>query len=259
MFDFVYDYPTWLMMLVFGVVSVVVTVGLLFIARPTVHKWNTDEPRTNEMIGFFMSAFSMIYGLLLGLLAVAAYTNFSVVSEVTTKESARIAALYRDVSQLPEPVRTELQDYLRVYTKQIITIDWPAQQQGEAPNLYSLQLDNMFATIAQFEPATASQEIIMAEAFAQLNAVAEHRRERIAASGTAIPNLLWIVVLLGATVNILLLVLLEMKLWVHVVLAALVASYFGIVIFFVAAMDKPFQGEVSIDSLAYQTLIDTSM
>ncbi len=259
MFDFVYDYPTWPMMLVFGTISVAVTVALLFIARPTVHQWNTDEPRTNEMIGFFMSAFSMIYGLLLGLLAVAAYTNFSVVSDLTTEESAALAGLYRDISQFPEPIRTELQDFLRSYTKNIIAVDWPAQQKGETPNLYSLQLDNMFATIAQFQPTTIGQEVVMSETFSQLNVVAEHRRKRLAAAGTAIPNLLWVVVLLGATINVLLLVLLEMKFWVHVVLASLVAGYFGIVIFFVAAMDKPFQGEVSIDSQIYQTLIDTQM
>ena len=68
----------------------------LLVFRPIVRSWIDKERRANDMVGFALSSFSVFYGLLLGLLAVAAYQNFSTVSDTVDKEASSLAALYRD-------------------------------------------------------------------------------------------------------------------------------------------------------------------
>ena len=43
--------------------------------RPFVRSWLKEEPRLNDMLAAFLQYFGVIYGLLLGLLAVATYQN----------------------------------------------------------------------------------------------------------------------------------------------------------------------------------------
>ena len=59
------------------------------------------------MVGDFLQYFGVIYGLLLGLLAVATYQNLSDVEKTVGNEASSLAALYRDVSAYPEPARSD--------------------------------------------------------------------------------------------------------------------------------------------------------
>jgi hypothetical protein len=85
------------------------------------------------MVGFALSSFSVLYGLLVGLLAVAAYQNFSSVADIVDKEASSLGALYRDLEGYPEPTKGRLQDELRDYTRNVIDKSWPLQRLGIVP------------------------------------------------------------------------------------------------------------------------------
>ena len=107
MFYWIYDYPTSLIGALFAAVSVGVAWAGVFAFRPFVRSWFHGQRNANDMVGFAFSSFSVLYGLLLGLLAVAAYQNYSSVSDVVT-ENLSLASLYRDLQGYPEPLRTNL-------------------------------------------------------------------------------------------------------------------------------------------------------
>ena len=76
MLYWIYDYPSLNIGALFGVLFVTATwLSILFI-RLSFHSWIHGEKRANDMVGFALSSFSVLYGLLVGLLAVAAYQNF---------------------------------------------------------------------------------------------------------------------------------------------------------------------------------------
>jgi len=47
----------------------------------------------------------VFYGLLAGLVAVATYQNYSDVERTVSREGASLAAMYRDISSYPQPIR----------------------------------------------------------------------------------------------------------------------------------------------------------
>lgn len=211
------------------------------------------------MVGFAFSSFSVLYGLLLGLLAVAAYQNFSSVSDVVTKEASSLASLYRDLQGYPEPVRSDLRAKLAEYTRYVIEESWPQQRKGIIPSGGTERVSAFFDDFIAFKPQDNREMIIHAEAFRQFNNFIEVRRERLANVTTGIPSVLWWVVAIGALLTIALVWLLDMDIHVHLILGGVLALFLGIVIFLIAAMDNPFRGEVSVGPDAFQLVYDSLM
>ena len=133
MFYWIYDIPAFWVIVLFEVVFVVVCwLGTLML-RPSARSWLREEPRLNDMLAAFLQYFGIIYGLLLGLLAVATYQNRLDVEKSNANEASSLSALYRNVTAYPEPSRTELQNLLKEHTRYLIEDAWPQQRKGIVP------------------------------------------------------------------------------------------------------------------------------
>ena len=133
MFFWIYDLPAlWVIVLFEAVFVGVFWLGTLFL-RLFVRSWLKEEPRLNDMLAAFLQYFGVIYGLLLGLLAVATYQNRLDVEKSNANEASSLSALYRNITAYPEPSRTELQNLLRAHTRYLIEDAWPQQRKGIVP------------------------------------------------------------------------------------------------------------------------------
>jgi hypothetical protein len=141
MMYWIYDYPSLAIAVAFCTVFVVLTWGGIFLTRATIHSWIHREARANEMIGFALSSFFVLFGLLLGLLAVATYQNYANVGDIVDKEASSIGALYRDFTGYPQPIRGQLQVRLREYARYTIEDGWPRQRLGIVPAGGSARID----------------------------------------------------------------------------------------------------------------------
>jgi hypothetical protein len=258
-FYWIYDHPTAQIGALFGSTFVVATWLLTLLLRRYIHRWFHTERRANDMVGFVLSSYSVFYGILVGLIAVAAYQNFGSVSDIVTKEASSLAALYRDLGGYPQPARTRLQEGLRVYTRNDIERGWPELQRGIAPTEGTALLQEFIFDILNFAPADAREGILHAEALRQLNDFMNMRRSRLNSASVAIPAVLWWVVGIGGLICVLLIAMLDMEIHVHLILGGSLALFLGLVIFLIAAMDNPFRGAVSVapDALrqVYMTLM----
>jgi hypothetical protein len=258
-FYWIYDYPSEYIGALFAFIFVGATWLGILIFRPIVRSWIHTEHRANDMVGFTLSSFSVLYGLLVGLLAVASYQNFSSVNDIVTKEASSVAALYRDLSGYPQPIRGSLQDKLREYTRYVIEDAWPQQRRGIVPAGGTERVTAFFDELLTFKPTEKSEEIIHAETLRQFNSFVEVRRARLANVTTGIPAVLWWVVAIGAFLNIVLIWMLDMEVHVHLLLGGALSLFLGIVIFLIAAMDNPFRGEVSVGPDAFQLVYESLM
>jgi hypothetical protein len=243
-FYWIYDHPTSRIGALFGIVFVVATWLATGLFRRYFHRWFHTERRANDMVGFVLSSFSVFYGILVGLIAVAAYQNFGNVGDVVTKEASSLGALYRDLGGYPQPMRTRLLDGLRDYTRCEIERDWP-----------QLFIDDLLT----FKPADRSEEIVHAETLHQLNELLNLRRARLDSATVGIPAVLWWVVGIGALICVLLIAMLDMEVHVHLILGGALSLFLGLVIFLIAAMDNPLRGEVSVKPEALASVYTTLM
>jgi hypothetical protein len=97
-----YDIPTWALFLtVVGTLCAIAVSGCLFL-RDRFDRWLGLDDDSNDIVGHFLSFTGVFYGLVLGLVAVGTWDTYNAASTNVENESTRLAALYRDVSQLPD-------------------------------------------------------------------------------------------------------------------------------------------------------------
>jgi len=260
MFYWIYDIPNSCLAVLMCFVCVSYSWLGLWLFRPWIRKWLGPEPGENEFISYFLSAYGVFYGLMLGLIAVATYQNYSDVDSKVAKEVASIAALYRDVSSYPEPERSNYQNHIREYVRYVIEEAWPDQQQGIIPAGGMTRVTDFQQDLFTFQPKTKADEIVHAEAIRQFNVFSEARTEGLQSVSTSLPEELWYVVVIGAALNLALIWMFSIdRLSVHLVLSGLLALFVGLMLFFIAAMDNPFRGKLSITPEAYRMILKNMM
>jgi hypothetical protein len=259
LFYWIYNYPPALTGALFSLIFVVITWTATFMLRRYVHRWFHTERRANDMVGVMLSSFSVLYGILVALIAVAAYQNYGNVSDVVTKESSSLGALYQDLRGYPQPNRGRLQGALRDYTRYEIERDWPQQQRGLVPTEGTHRIAQFMDELLSFQPTQKSEEIIHAEALRQLNTYMSLRQDRLASIEEGIPTVLWWVMCIGAILTLLLVAMLDMEIHVHLILGAALSLFLGLIIYLIAAMDQPFRGHVSVTPEPFESVLRTLM
>src|SRR6516225_5018888 len=255
----IYDYPSWIIGPLFVAVFIAVSWIGIFLTRRTVHSWLHRDKRAIHMVGDALTNFFILFGILLGLLAVATYQNYATVGDIVDKEASSLSALYRDVSAYPQPIRSQLQDGLREYTRYTIEEGWDEQRHGIVPRGGSKLITSVLRLLLTFKPSTEREKIIHAETLRQYNTKVEFGRARLSNVSTGLPAVLWWVVAFGALMNIVLIWMQDMEIHVHLILGAVLASILGAVIFLIAELDNPFRGEVSIGPESITHVYETVM
>jgi len=260
MFYWIYDIPNWSLALGICAVTAGFACASVLIARPFVRKWLGPEPGANELVSYFVSAFGVFYGLMLGLIAVGTYETFSQIEERVASEAAVVASIYSDVSMFPEPVRSKLQADVRDYVATMLTKVWPDQTRGLINESAGPILHRFFEDLLMTEPNTKAMDNLHADCLRQINKLLELRRQRLNSVTNGLPATLYYVIVLGAILNLWLCALFSVdRLSLHLALVAMLAAFIGLVMFLIAAMDNPFRGEFCVSPEPFQNLLDQMM
>ena len=233
--------------------------GLLFVRRQILPRWRVHT-HDSDFTGAMVQSVMVFYGLALALIAVNVWQTYSDVSKIVSQEATALAALYRDVSGYPEPIRAKLQQELRGYVSYVIQQAWPMQRQGRVP-AGGVELMHRFqATLIACEPATEGQKLLHAETLRAYNHMMLSRRMRLDAVNTGLPIVLWVVVAAGAIISLSASFFFKVEdVRLHAALVILLATFIGLVIFMTLALDRPFRGDLGIRPDPYQLIYDQLM
>ena len=252
MLNWMYDVPSFLVVGLFVAVFVGVCWLGTIILRPFIARWLHQDGGLNEILGDFLQYFGVIYGLLLGLLAVSTYQNHADAEKAVSNEASALAALYRDVTAYPEPYRAELESLLQEYTRYTIEEAWPLQRVGVVPEGGVQRAAEFHARLVSFEPQTKGQEAIHDAALRQFNTFFEYRRTRLYSVTASIPSVMWLTVAVGAAINIILIWLFTLRLSVHLLLGGLISFFTATMICLIVLLDHPYRGEMGVSPEAFQ-------
>ena len=251
-----YDLPTWLMgVLIVGAFTALAVVGL-YATRGFVRAITGPRPGHNEGVEAYIGASAVFYGIVAGLIAVAAWEQFANYDDKVTEEAGAVAALYRDVATYPEPYGSKLKEELRAYTRAVID-GWPLLQHGVVPPKPALLLNAFQATFYSFNPKTERDRIIHTSAISEFERMIELRRLRLHDKDVGLPAPLWAVVILGGILTVFLTYFLALERFkVHLTMTIVSGLLVSLLIFMIAAVDHPFRGEVSIGPDSFQLVYD---
>jgi hypothetical protein len=260
MFDFLLDLPLVIIgLVIIGLLCLFGVFGLRIVRRYVLPRLHI-ESEDGHFIATIVHSVMVFYGLALALILVNVSETYTDTQKIVSAEATAGAILYRDVSSYPEPIRTQMQNELRDYTHYIIYETWPLQHHGQVPNGGVDLLNSFQATLISFEPATEGQKILHEEALHAYNQSIQARRLRLDAVTTALPGVMWMVIILGAFISLTSTFFFKVNsARLHAILVVLLAIFVGLIIFMILALDYPFRGGLGIPADPYQLIYDQLM
>lgn len=244
-----YDLPDAITLPVFVLLFVAGSCGIVLLLRPFVRRHATEPVQWDRVLGYVVGTFGVFFGILLGLVAVSVYNDYTDTHSAALEETSRLSALYRSASGLPQPLGDELQQDLRSYVRTVIDEDWPQQERSELPVSSTPAVDRLERTIASLNPSDGREQAQLTQLLATFDEFVEARRARVDATTLQLPPLFWLVIWVGAVINALLIGCIDVKnVRLHLLMAGLLALFIGLVMFVTADMDHPYAGTISVDS-----------
>ena len=237
----------------FVLVSCLIVVGL----RPVVRRLVDDPEQWDRVLGHVIGTFGVFFGILLALVAVSVYENYSATRQAALHEAGQVTALYRGTTGLPEDVASPIQRTIDEYLVAVIEKDWPDQRRGSLPDASVKLVDKMERQIHEYKPQDLQQLAEFQQLLATFDGFVETRRERIDATTLELPGLFWLAIWVGATVNAVLIGLIIVKSRrLHLLMAGMLALFIGLVMFTTADMDRPYQGSISVGPAAFEHVMN---
>jgi hypothetical protein len=257
--EFIFDIPREALALYFGLGAALVVLLGLILVKPFLRLLIGGDPSTNETIALATGGFSLFYGLLLGLLTVAAYENRERTQSAILNESSAIGAIYATVGSYPEPFRSDLREMLRDYVQFTIHRDWPAHRKGDVTSGGINRMNAFGQWLARFEPQGTSQEVLHQAAVTSFETLKSARQMRLNGVSTRIPSVLWYAVMMGALVTVLQMLMIRARPVAHFVLGTISVFFLGVVIFVIIALDAPLYGPEGLPPEPYLELWSQQM
>jgi hypothetical protein len=246
--------PTWL----WGTVVVAVPALVACLGVLAVHRFVDVKVRKahNDTAAAFISIVGTAYAVLIAFLAVAAWQSFTNAQQATTEEANYIGNLYEDTAGLHNAQAQEIRNDIKLYLNQVIKEEWPIQQRGLVDRVGRPTLARIHQAIVEVNPANAGEAVVQAELLRTMNQLYNARRERQLAAQDALPAIVWWIIALGTAITVFYTYLFGVEnLRMHLVMTGILMVALMLVIVLILALDRPFRGELSVGTDAYDNML----
>jgi hypothetical protein len=209
-----------------------------------VFRLNPTEEETEIAINLMQVASAYI-GIMLAFAGVLVWQDYEDAEVAVHQEAAAASELYRDMT-IYGPETAEFRQDLRAYIGSIVHDEWPLLRTGQMSLGTEVSLEKLFEKFGQVHPADNRQSAIYEEAFSKLNELVGLRRDRITASQTDIPAVLWIVGIVGSVLTIAYASAFSNSRYTSLMISG-ISLTIGLLFLFLLSVDNPFKGHAALD------------
>lgn len=231
----------------------VAVVGLLLVQRLVPPDRREDQ---NDVAGFIFAVLGVAYAVLLAFVVIAVWQDYETAQTNVESEAHELAGVYFLASRLPEPDRTRIRDLIRTYVRVVVVEEWPMMERGQTSPRADSLIRQLTLKLLQFDPRTEGGQVLYERGLTQLHDATDARRSRLLEVREGIPDLLWVVLVLGGviTVSFTYLFGLQSNLAHALMVAALTLLICGI-LFTIGEFNNPFSGVVEIRPDAFKEML----
>lgn len=217
---------------------------------------NDQSESRNEVVGSFLNILAMVFGIMLGLVAVDVWQKYDESERLVNKEATKALVLFRFTTGLPDTIRPLIQNGIREYISAIIHSEWPEARSGKVPLGGLKSLNKLQADLLNFHPQTDHQAMIYQMCLKESAELFDARRERIYATVSGLTPIVWTVAFLGIICTITITWFFRTTMRIHLVMSFLISVVTASILFMIASLDWPFRGSLGIPTTSYELSLD---
>jgi hypothetical protein len=194
--------------------------------------------------------FTVLFGLILGLSIASVSTQLATARSTVSSEATTLAQMVRISRTLPPGDRAAINQAIDEYVHAVADDEWVTMQHGTGSSRAAATLDNLNQVYAQHPPTPGPlAEAYLSSSLSKLDQVTTARRARLqqAASGSSLPDLLRILLMIGVIVFIVV--------WypakvsdkrMQLVVVACIAAFISFAYLLTILLDFPFTGDLAV-------------
>src|SRR5579872_4471129 len=212
--------------------------------------------RDNTTISSISSLIGIIYGVLVGFIALYLIDNNDRASNAVLQEANAVANIYRDSQWLKVPTQKQIREQLGSYLNKVIHIEWPLMREGKEADLGGdFIIQNISNALKNYPTRKGMDTLIVQDLLTELKTLYNARHERISMSISQLSPELWVVILIGTVLIIGINYAFRVNFYLHLFATSAFAIMAASMLFLLVTLDRPFQGEFSIEPDAFQAVL----
>lgn len=242
-----------------GILFVILVIALSVLGMWAVRRWVPVARlrRHNDVAGFIYAVVGVVYGVPLAFVLVVAWQRFDESRATVAREANDLADLYRVVGVLEEPSRDEVRAHIRGYAIATIEHEWTTLGFGQSSEVAEAEFSGIWRALQEVEPVGIVQELWYAEALQRLDDLTDNRQLRLLDSRNRLPAAMWSMLIIGAVLTIGFSFLFGARdVQAQTVMVAVLSGLIAIVLYLIAALERPFTGVIQLESQAFEQLLE---
>ena len=252
--DMAYEYPIWWVGLAIAILGVLLAVLVELTTRAIVPV--EFRRRHNDVAAAMLSIIGVTYAVLLAFVAMLAWEGFNRAKAASYAEAGLVLDVADVASGFPEPDRSAMQGEIAGYARTVITVEWPAQAEGRRSDRAGTYLAALDQMANSFRPSGSAEDNFQAQLLQSLMRLQDARQERLLAAESAIPDIVWVVLLLGGGLTIAFASFLGVpSLGMHLAMSSALAVSGSLVLILIVALANPFRGDFRVSTAPYQRVL----
>lgn len=210
----------------------------------------------NAVIGTTASLISVIYGVLAGLSALYLINNNSYTADAVQREANAVADIYRDSQWLNGNLQKTIQEDIKNYLNHVITIEWPLMKKGlDIDDQGDQYIDKITYQLIHLNKSSGPESLLLHDMLDEVRSLYNARQQRIHMSYSELNPELWVVILIGTFLTLFINFLFGMNFYLHIIIVCAASLMTSSLIFLLITLDRPFQGEFSIQPDAFRAVL----
>lgn len=242
----------------FGVVVVaaVLSMAVLFLIQRV---WDPSRRRAhNDVIGPSVNVIGTMYAVIIAFMLSGVWVNYRAATQNAEIEANCLVSIGRLSRVFPPAEAERIRNLAMQYANVMIDQEWAAMaREQQSPKSHALMLE-LWTLIPATQTRTQPEAAAVQQALSELSSMTEHRRIRVMQSRSKLPNILWIVLLMGGIITVLASCMFGVEDFkIHALQVGGLSLMITIALVAIADIDRPFSGVVHVPSTSFQYALET--
>lgn len=208
----------------------------------------------NNIAGVIFPVIGVIDAVLLAFLAIGVWERFQTAEQRVHEEASQVSVLYKraDVFSEVHVIREELKQY----TETVIQVEWPKMARGERSIDAGPILERIAYHVRHLPVHSMAEQNTQSSMFHLLGVIEHDRVNRLSMSAGGLNGFLWTVLWIGTIVTVSFIFLFAFEnVPLQLTMIGALAFVLALVLFLIAALDHPFQGQVNVTPEAFHNAL----
>jgi hypothetical protein len=246
--------PGWVLILLLFLVTALAMTG-----PPLVRRFVAIEKlrSNNEVAGFKYAVIGVLYAVLLAFVVIITWERFYDAEKSLAVEAGSAATIYRLSGGFDESSAATLRANMSAYLKSVLADDWPAMAVGRSSLVTTRVLSDLYEELVHYRPADLHDADLQKDLLSELDQLTRARRERLVMAEGTVPNVIWFVLFLGATLTIAFTFFFGIR---NVIVQSMMTGVLAAIIFsailVVVAIDRPYTGAVTVSMESIRAVLE---